>query len=762
MRDFRFEDLLKSYRARMARLGWTQEKVAEKLSVGKRTYQGWEAGEYIPSNEMLQRIASLFELSDTEADELYRTASQVAPEIHNLPFPRNLFFTGRETYLEQLDRHLKENGSVEVTQPISISGLGGVGKTQLALEYAHRCYSKVYRTILWANAANKVTLEESYLSLARILKLPEKDEREIDRVVQAVKMWLEGHTSWLLILDNADDLQLTRTFFPVKPCGHILLTTRSQIVGNIAFPIMVEAMEPEEGLRFLLRRSGILNRSAEPEILASDIREAARQLVELLGGHPLALDQAGSYIEETGASFNMYVQLYHEERRILLNERGSLGGEHPETVAVTFEVSFQHACEVCPLAADVLSFCAFLHPDAIPEELLSHDESLKLNAMTFDKAIVALRCYSLIKRNSEERMLSIHRLVQAVIRDGMDEGSIEQWAERVIAAMATVIPEAEPVTWESCARLLPHALVYANHTASSQRASEDLALLLYKTANYLFDRAQYTEAESLYQRALRISEQAYGPDYSLVAFSLKGLAELYQEQGKYAEAEPLYQRALHIWEQAHGPDNPNVALSLNGLANLYREQGKYAEAESLYQQALHIWKQAYGPDNPLVAYPLNGLALLYQEQGKYAEAEPLYQRALHILEHAHNPNHPDVAYPLNDLANLYREQGKYAEAEPLYQRVLSICESRLGPQHPETAEVVHSFAAFQYAQGNRHKAKSLFQRALAIRELSLKQHHPKTIETRKCYITLLRETGQQDEAAYLEAFQSIQAQAEEA
>ena len=316
MQEFSFENLLTSYRNR---LGWTQRRVAEKLEVSLRTYQGWENGERLPPQKMLQRIAGLFELNDAEADTLYRAASEVAPEIHNLPFQCNPFFTGREAYLDLLDQHFKKNGSVAITQPISISGLGGIGKTQLALEYAHRCHPNVYRTVLWTKAADKATLEASYLSLASLLRLPEKDERKVDRVIQAVKTWLERHTNWLLILDNVDDLQLARSFLPIKPRGHILLTTQSQIVGNIAAQIEMEAMAPEEGLLFLLRRSGVLKTRIERDTIASNIRNDAQQLVEILEGHPLAIDQTGVYIEETRDSFSTYMQLYSDQRLILLN-----------------------------------------------------------------------------------------------------------------------------------------------------------------------------------------------------------------------------------------------------------------------------------------------------------------------------------------------------------------------------------------------------------------------------------------------------------
>jgi hypothetical protein len=183
-------------------------------------------------------------------------------------------------------------------------------------------------------------------------------------------------------MDNADDLQLARSFFPEAHRGHILLTTRSQIVGNTVRKIEVVEMEPMEGLLFLLRRSGMLQDDATVDMVAVEVRESASDLVELLGGHPLALDQAGAYIEDTEVTFTDYINLYRIQRRILLNRRGAIESElegeyseHPEAVATTFALCFTKARERHHLATDLLCFCAFLQPDAMPYELFQHDEA---------------------------------------------------------------------------------------------------------------------------------------------------------------------------------------------------------------------------------------------------------------------------------------------------------------------------------------------------------------------------------------------------
>jgi tetratricopeptide (TPR) repeat protein len=205
-------------------------------------------------------------------------------------------------------------------------------------------------------------------------------------------------------------------------------------------------------------------------------------------------------------------------------------------------------------------------------------------------------------------------------------------------------------------------------------------------------QGKYAEAESLYQRALVVSQKTLGPDHPTIAIILNNLANLYMDQGKYFEAEPLYQRALAIREQALGADLPDTATSLNNLANLYMDQGKYELAEPLYQRALATYERVLGPDHPNTARSLNNLAVLYNNQGKYELAEPLYQRALATNERVLGPDHPETARSLNNLAGLYDNEGKYELAEPLYQRALAINERMLGPDHPNTVSARKNYA----------------------------------------------------------------------
>jgi tetratricopeptide (TPR) repeat protein len=214
-------------------------------------------------------------------------------------------------------------------------------------------------------------------------------------------------------------------------------------------------------------------------------------------------------------------------------------------------------------------------------------------------------------------MLEIHRLVQAVLRQSMDEATQQLWAERTVRAVNRAFPSTEFSTWAVCERLLPQEHTCVELINRWDFEFPEASRLLNQAGFYLWERGRYTDAKPLYQRALAIRERALGPEDSDVATSLNNLAAFYDDQGQYAKAEPLFERALAIWEKALGAEHPNVAASLNDLAALYASQGQYTKAEPLYRRALAILGKALGPEHPNVATSLNNLAAVYYKQGQY-------------------------------------------------------------------------------------------------------------------------------------------------
>ncbi len=649
----------------------------------------------------------------------------------NIPYLRNPLFTGREDLLQHLHDNLTHNKAATLTQ--AISGLGGIGKTQTAIEYAYR-HRDDYRYVLWVNAATRDTIITSFLELATLLKLPERHEQDQNILVAAIKAWFATYDGWwLLIFDNTDNLLLVEDFLPPGGKGHLLLTTRAQAAGTLANAIQVEKLDLQEGMLLLLRRARVLPSDAPLDRASTADRAAAEAIVQEMDGLPLALDQAGAYIEETHSSLSSYLHRYRKHQPAYLHRRGGTGKQHPEPVAKTWSLSFQRVEKLNPPAADLLRFCAFLAPDAIPEQLIL-DSASKLgprlkgianDASLLDEAISTLFRFSLVKRNRDETTLSVHRLVQAVLRNSMDTQTQQRWAERTIRAINHAFPDAKDYrNWPRSQRYLPHAQACVTLIIAWQFAFPEAGRLLNQVGYYLDNHAQYAEAELLFKQAIAIGERVLGPEHPTLAIRLNNLANLYLNHGKYTEAEPLYQRAIAIDEKASGPEHPTLAARLNNLATLYTKQGKYTEAESLYRRAIAIDKQALGPEHPHLAKDLNNLATLYTNQGKYTEAEPLYRRAIAIGEQKLGPEHPTLATRLNNLALLYWNQGKYTEAEPLYQQAIAIDEKALGLEHPHLARDLDNLALLYWNQGKYTEAEPLFKRAIAIHEKALRPEHP--------------------------------------
>ena len=466
------------------------------------------------------------------------------PAVWNILYPRNPYFTGREELLHCLADSLRTGETVGISQPQAVSGLGGVGKTQIALEYAYRYYQD-YDAVLWTRADTQEALISGFVVFATLLQLPEQEERDQIKIVQAVKHWFMSHSRWLLLLDNADDLTLVRDFLPPAGRGHTLLTTRASSMGKLAHALEVDALDSKPGALLLLRRTERLATDASLEQATESERVVAISISQELGGLPLALDQAGAYIEETKCSLADYLQFYRTQRAELLKSRGGLVNDHPEPVATTWSLSFAEVEKRSAIAADLLRVCAFLHPDAIPEEIItegaaelgSNLQAVEHNSLVFNQAIGVLLSYSLLKRQSEEHLLSMHRLVQAVLKDGMDASTYHQWAERVVQAVNQALPQdAEYRTYARYERCLPHAQECARLIEQEHLTSFAARRLLLQTGIYLEQHARYSEGEAFYQRSLHIREHALGPDHPDVAYPLTNLANLYAEQGKYSEA----------------------------------------------------------------------------------------------------------------------------------------------------------------------------------------------------------------------------------
>lgn len=729
---------------------WTQSEVAERIGTTQINVSRWETGLTMPSPYYRHKLGELFGKSIQELGLIPESGAEhreepstfsgtpdphtppsSPPPIWNVPYRRNPFFTGREEILTHLHTMLKSSQAVGLTQTQAISGLGGIGKTQIAVEYAYR-YRGHYQAIFWITASTRDAFSADFVLLAALLDLPEQHEQDQDIVIRAVKRWLTTRTHWLLILDNVDNLEMIIDFLPMHGTGDVLLTTRLQALGVVAQRIEVEKMGPTEGVKFLLHRTKVLAPGASLDQAPEESRAQAAEIVAALDGLPLALDQAGAYVEETRCGLSQYLNLYGTRRKELLTRRGRFPIDHPDSVAATWSLSFQQMEQESIAAADLLYLLAFLDPEAIPEEIITLGAAelgpslgtVASDPLQVDIIIELLLRYSLVRRIPEVQSLSIHRLVQAVLRDSMDQETQRVWAERTIRAVNCAFLDASLNTWERSQRYLPHVQLCAAYTEEYALTFPEAARLFNEAASYLVVHARYYQAELLLLRAMVVRRKKLGDNHPDTARTLNDLGELYLRQGKYREAEPLLQEALAMRQQMLGEEHPDVAQTFHHLANLYRARGAYAQAEPLYLRALHIREATAGIDPSLVAQSYYGLAKLHCSQEKYQLAEELCKQALHIQEQHLEKHRPVIASTLNLLAKIYRGQNKLDLAEAINMRALELRESTSGADHPNVATILNSLVEIYHAEERYREAEPLIARSIKIHEQALGPEHP--------------------------------------
>jgi tetratricopeptide (TPR) repeat protein len=672
--------------------------------------------------------------------------------IFLVPQEQNPTFTGRDQLLENLRADLLKD------RRQALRGLGGIGKTQIAVEYAYR-HRDSYSAVLWTFAESVASLTAGFAQIATKLGLPGAASQEQAVMIEAVKTWLEQNEGCLLVLDNADQPDLVKPFLPLHAQGHILLTSRAAVFQTIGVfhPREVDVLESSEAAEFLLKRTGTDGAGKSPQ---------ADALAKALGYLPLALEQAAAYIQKTGTDFKKYLASFNNQGLKLLNKQGPILGNPQEqqkrTVATTWAVNFMDVEKHSPASAQILRLSAFLAPDMIPLELLERGgrelgeplapqlARVKDDPLAMDELLQPLVDYSLVHRNPETNSYSIHPLVQEVMREGLGAAQEKAWAERAVRVVNAAFPFADFQNWPDCDRLLPHALACAGLIHSYALEFAAAGCLLNNAGGYLHDRAQHAQTESLYRQALAIREKVEGVEHPDTAISLNNMASLLSDQGKYAEAEPLYLRALGINEKVLGTGHPDTAQILNNLAELYRTQDKYTEAEPLHRQALQIREKALEAEHPKIATSLNNLALLLDSRGKHAEAEPLHRRALAMLEKALGIEHPKVAASLNNLGLLLNNKGKYDEAEALYRRALDIGVKALGAEHPDVAQSLNNLALLLNNKGKYDEAEPLYRWAVTIAKKALTDAHPTTQLCIRNLALLYRERGRVKDAEEME------------
>jgi tetratricopeptide (TPR) repeat protein len=637
--------------------------------------------------------------------------------------PPNRLFTGRSDILQRL-HHALCAPTAGLADPQALTGLGGMGKTQTALAYLY-AYRDAYRRIFWANVDTPASLDDALAAIA--LELGIAGDLGNRAAADRARDWFRSETDWLLVLDNADDLEAVAPHFPPRHGGRLLLTTRTAVTVRWAAAQPLPPLSPDDGAALLLRRAGRLGITQTTDDAPHEEREAARALSRDLGGLPLAIGQAGAFLAGTGRS----LAALHETLKThgLAAIDGAADPEHAP-VSATLALAIVRMAEAGPhgaAATDLLRLGATLDGESIPESVLAG----------FGEEAIATACaLSLAGRSNDG--ITIHRLVQEALRRTLSPAEQGDWARRAVEAVAAATPDFERPDWPQVAPLLPQWRVCAQHIERLELTSEAAAQMLYQAGRFLRIRALYTEADAMQRAAVRVAETVYGPDDARLAEVIDEWACLYREQDRLEDAAPLHARAVAISRRVGPPDHPSVAARLHNQALCDTARGDYDQAIAGFREALRIWERH--PEHVLYAAAaqtqLGGALRL---QGETTAAEQAFRDALALYRTHLDPEHADVGVASNNLAMLLVRIGRADEAEPLFLTALSVSERVRGPEHPETATVLWGLARTRRAQGQPAEAQRLYGRARTIYERTLPPSHIRLQQLREDLAAFQRE-----------------------
>lgn len=595
---------------------------------------------------------------------------------------RNPYFTGRETLLSRLHGQLQTKGISALAQA-AVHGLGGIGKTQTAIEYAYR-FGKKYRFVLWAAAEDETVLRAAYLSLARELGLVDA-QADLETAVLAMKSWLSREDGWLLIFDNADDPALVRAYLPpTRTGGKVLLTSRAKsfVKVGIREPFRVETLVPEDAVKFLTERTGDTD------------TEAAAKLADELGYLPLALEQAAAYIETVGGGFAEYLARYRRQG-VAMFEKSEPSTDYPKTVATTWTLSFAAVNEASPASAELLTAAAFLVPDSIPIEIFIRGgsklgdllaqalEGVDEDPLVFWELLEPLERYSLVQRLPDDSF-KLHRLTQEVVKDSLGEEGRRCWAERVLRALNAAYPFIEFGNWKLCERLQPNARSAYGLTRTYKLDSAEVGRLFNQVGYFAWVRGDHASAKLFLEHSLGIYKRVLGSEHLYTLASRNNLALTLRDLGDLDAAKDLHEKTLEIRERVLGGDHPDTLMSRNNLALTLKALGDLDTAKNLHEKTLEILERVLGGDHPSTLTSRNNLAETLRTLGDLDSAKKLQEKALEIQERVLGDEHPDTLASRNNLAETFRDLGDLDAARKLQEKTLEIIERVLGGEHPDT------------------------------------------------------------------------------
>ncbi|KAJ5517787.1 Tetratricopeptide-like helical [Penicillium expansum] len=708
-----------------------------------------------------------------------------------------LKFVDRGTLFDQINA----KGSVPGSR-IALVGLGGVGKSQLAIEYCYRVRDQSPETwVLWIHASNATRIEQSCRDLADRLRIPGRQDPKAN-VFKLLHDWLndERKGKWVLILDNLDDEKSLHTPSPVTPDGLgndqsgtqgrsiwaylqenlnglIIITSRSRrVVSRMVEDsdiIPVEPMDETHAITLFEKKLG-----------AQAASEDVIQLTAALEFMPLAIVQAAAYIKQRlpRLSVTQYLETFrrsdHQKTSLLQYEGGQLrrDREAKNSILITWQISFDYILQESPSAADLLSLMSFFDRQGIPDSLIRDDketkhkihdfsisnEDLRMDASDkersasdsvvdrFEDDILVLKEYSLISISPDETKFEMHRLVQLAMQEWLKAHiQLEKWQGQFIRILYSKFPSGTFENWIRCQLLFAHVQNAVVHQPDTKDLLGEWASLLHEASSFALIRGNFVDSRRMAHKAAIARAKLFGPDNAKTLDSFSMLGEAYILGGQWKEAEELHLQVMETRKQVLGPAHPDTLASMSNLASTYRGQGRWKEAEELGVQVMDTQKQVLGPAYPDTLTSMSNLALIYRGQGRWKEAEELAVQVIEANKQVLGPEHPNTLVGMNNLASIYQGQGRWKEAEELAVQVMDTRKQVLGPAHPGTLTSISNLASIYQGQGRWKEAEELAVQVIEAYKQVLGPEHPNTLIGMSNLALIYRGQGRWKEAEEL-------------
>ncbi|CAG7990293.1 unnamed protein product [Penicillium salamii] len=644
-----------------------------------------------------------------------------------VPFERNIRFLGREDEVSKIERMILTANS---HRKAAISGLGGVGKTQIALELAYRLRNRPGSSysVFWITATSAEAVEQALMEISEQLNLTQSTSATDakTRVKQHLSQKSAGH--WLLVIDNADDMELwwrssvsLKTFLPASEYGFTLLTTRNhQLATKLAGPDVIKISQMEENMAITLLEHALI----QTELMQDDM--SATCLVNRLDGLPLAIIQAASYINENSLSLETYISLLddHELGKVELlsqdfdDEWRYIGTE--SAVATTWLISFAEIEKLSALAAEYLSFISCLDLQEVPLSLLPSGES----RVKQHNSLGILKAYSFVTERTSSRSIIIHRLVHLATRHWLRRNdTLTYWTRKSGQRLREVFPPSKHehrALWRS---YLPHAQYILQSKILQKLDWEELAQ---KVAHCLYSDSRYQEAEILFREVLQEKRQRLNTEDPQIISCTEWIAGTLWAQGRLSEAEEMQVNIIEVRNRLLGPENPQVLSSIGNLASTYMNQGRWSQAEELEKSLLDRFNASQGPKHPQTLTAKSNLASTHRSQGRWKMAEELELEVLAQRRILLGLTHPDTITSMNNLASTYISLGRWGRAEELQMQLLDIMKP-MGPEHSDYLSMMGNLASTFRHQGRWKEAEDLEVQAMKQFKLFLGIEHPNTL-----------------------------------